>query len=208
MRIVAMGMVVSLWLGAQELAHNTPPRLSKKAEPQYSDEARRAGLEGNVVLRVGVGVDGRTRDIKVVRGIGMGLDEKAVEAVSDWQFHPATKNGEPMEVQAQIDVNFRLLQAKWHLGRAEFHLPDGASRPIVAMAKAPRVADDAAKAMTTVDFDIDENGAPTNFRRNPATDEEWASDVIEALREWTFTPASKEGHAAPVSCTMDFFRGN
>ena len=208
MRVSALVLLFAAALSAQELSHSTAPSIQMKPDPQYTEEARRAGVEGNVVLHVSVGKDGKPTDVKVIRGVGFGVDEKAVEAVSNWQFHPATKNGEPIEVQAQIEVNFRMLQAKWHLGQAEFHLPEGATRPTVATAKAPRVADGAAKASVTVSFDINENGQPANIQSDQATDKEWAGDVIEALPNWTFTPASKDGHPVSVTCTMQFFRGN
>ena len=55
-----------------------------------------------------VGADGVPRDIKVLRGIGKGLDEKAVEAVTKWKFEPATKDGKPVAVVINVEVNFRL----------------------------------------------------------------------------------------------------
>ena len=88
----------------------TPPSLLHKVEPQYTEEARRTGLEGTVVLNVVVTSEGNTRDMRVVRSLGMGLDEKAIEAVSKWKFSPGMKDGKPVDVQASIQVNFRLLK--------------------------------------------------------------------------------------------------
>jgi TonB family protein len=87
----------------------TPPRLSSKVEPKYSEEARRAGFEGSVVLSVVVDTDGKPRDLRIIRPLGLGLDQKALEAVSQWRFFPGTKDGQAVPVQAQIEVNFRLL---------------------------------------------------------------------------------------------------
>jgi TonB family protein len=83
-------------------------RPVKRPEPEYSDEARGALLQGTVVLRVVVGTDGLVHDAQVVRGIGLGLDENAIEAVNQWQFQPASKDGQPVKVVAAIEVNFRL----------------------------------------------------------------------------------------------------
>jgi protein TonB len=83
-------------------------RPVKRPEPEYSDEARGALLQGTVVLRVVVGTDGLVHDAQVVRGIGLGLDENAIEAVNQWQFQPGSKDGRSVKVVATIEVNFRL----------------------------------------------------------------------------------------------------
>ena len=86
----------------------TPPRLKHDSEPEYSEEARSAGLEGTCVLQVIVGTDGKPHDIKVARSLGMGLDEKAIEAVRTWRFEPARKDGKPVLVMITAQVNFLL----------------------------------------------------------------------------------------------------
>jgi TonB family protein len=80
-----------------------------KAEPQYSEEARVALLMGTVALSLEIGTDGKAHNIQVVRSLGMGLDEKAAEAVEQWTFKPGMKDGQPVPVIAQVEVNFRLL---------------------------------------------------------------------------------------------------
>lgn len=77
-------------------------------EPQYTDEARKSRMQGVVLLAVVVGPDGRTHNIHVGRSLGMGLDEKAIEAVRTWRFSPAEKDGQPVAVLVNIEVNFRL----------------------------------------------------------------------------------------------------
>ena len=78
-------------------------------EPKYSEEARQAGLEGAVLLRVEISPDGKATNMRVIRPLGLGLEEKAMEAVALWQFRPGRKDGQPVTVEAQIEVNFRLL---------------------------------------------------------------------------------------------------
>jgi len=80
-----------------------------RPDPEYSEEARKAKYSGTVLLQVVVDVDGKTRDVHVVRSLGLGLDEKAIEAVNKWKFRPGYKNGQPVAVRATIEVNFRLL---------------------------------------------------------------------------------------------------
>jgi protein TonB len=85
------------------------PVLISKVEPEYSEEARKAKYSGTVLLSVVVDEHGIPQDIKVVRPLGLGLDEKAVEAVQKWRFRPGIRNGKAVRVRATIEVSFRLL---------------------------------------------------------------------------------------------------
>src|SRR5206468_9141594 len=86
----------------------SPPRVLYNPDPEYTEEARKAKYQGVVVLWLIVGQDGRTKDIRISRSLGMGLDQKAVEAVKLWKFEPAKKDGAPVAVQMNVEVNFRL----------------------------------------------------------------------------------------------------
>jgi TonB family protein len=85
------------------------PKLVSKVEPQYTDEARAALLSGTVRLFVEIGTDGLAHNLQILQGLGLGLDEKAMEAINQWKFKSATKDGQPVPVMATIEVNFRLL---------------------------------------------------------------------------------------------------
>jgi TonB family protein len=80
-----------------------------KIEPEYSDEARRAKVQGTVVLALEVDAEGKPRNIRVQQGLGLGLDEKAIEAVRRWKFRAGYQNGKPVTTGALVEVNFRLL---------------------------------------------------------------------------------------------------
>ncbi len=84
------------------------PRELYAPEPEYSEEARKAKYQGTCVLYVIVGADGRPRDLRVARSLGLGLDEKAIEAVKTWKFDPAMKDGKPVAVAISVEVEFRL----------------------------------------------------------------------------------------------------
>jgi protein TonB len=86
----------------------TPPRAIYQPDPQYSKKARKAKLQGTCLLWLIVGADGKPRDIRVQRALGMGLDEEAIKAVKTWTFEPALKDGKPVPVQINVEVNFRL----------------------------------------------------------------------------------------------------
>ena len=84
------------------------PKPLYTPDPEYSEEARKAKYQGVVVLWLVIGADGRPREIKVARPLGMGLDQKAVEAVRTWRFEPARKDDKPVAVQMNVEVSFRL----------------------------------------------------------------------------------------------------
>lgn len=86
----------------------TQPRPIYDPDPDYSEAARKAKYQGSVVLWLVVGADGLPHHIRVQRSLGMGLDEKAVAAVSTWRFQPATLNGQPVAVEVNVQVSFRL----------------------------------------------------------------------------------------------------
>jgi periplasmic protein TonB len=85
------------------------PTVLFRVDPEYSEEARKAKYSGTVVLTIVVDTEGKARNIKVAKSLGMGLDEKAMEAVAKWKFKPGMKGGQAVNVTAQIEVNFRLL---------------------------------------------------------------------------------------------------
>lgn len=85
------------------------PRIITAPQPEYSESARSRGYEGICVLWLIVGADGKPHDIRIARSLGLGLDEKAIEAVQHWRFEPAKKDGKPVAVQINVEVNFHLL---------------------------------------------------------------------------------------------------
>jgi TonB family protein len=87
----------------------TAPVLLYKKEPEYSEEARKAKYQGTVLLYIEVDPSGKATNIRVQHSLGLGLDEKAIEAVRQWKFKPGYKDGKPVTVAATIEVNFRLL---------------------------------------------------------------------------------------------------
>jgi TonB family protein len=85
------------------------PRPIYKVEPQYTEDAKNAKIQGSVTLSLEINEQGQPQDIKVTRSLDPGLDQQAMDAVSQWQFAPATKDGAPVPFTAFVEVNFRLL---------------------------------------------------------------------------------------------------
>lgn len=86
----------------------TLPEVIQKVDPVYTKQALDAEVEGFVTLRLSVRADGLADDITVIRGVGLGLDEKAIECLGKWLFKPATRDGEPVPVRVTVEIKFRL----------------------------------------------------------------------------------------------------
>jgi protein TonB len=84
------------------------PQAVSTPDPEYTEEARMAKTQGKCILWLIVDDTGKPRNIKVVRGLGFGLDTKAIEAVQQWRFQPALKDGKPVNVQISVEVGFHL----------------------------------------------------------------------------------------------------
>jgi TonB family protein len=89
----------------------TAPVLLYKTQPDYTEEARKAKYQGTVLLYIEVDPSGKATNIRVQRSLGLGLDEKAIEAVKQWKFKPGYRDGNPVPVSATIEVNFRTLDS-------------------------------------------------------------------------------------------------
>lgn len=85
-----------------------PPRVLNSPEPEFSEEARQAKYQGTMVISLVVDESGNVRDLRIVSPLGLGLDEKAMNAVSSWKFRPGTKDGEPVPVEIAVEVSFHL----------------------------------------------------------------------------------------------------
>lgn len=86
----------------------TPPQIVREVKPDYTEDARRRGIEGDVVLEIVVRSDGSVGDVKVLQGLGGGLDRRAVDAVRQWKFSPAKRFGTPVDVLVEVAVEFKL----------------------------------------------------------------------------------------------------
>jgi len=206
----------------QQLRHGPVVPL-QKTDPEYTDEARVAELEGTVVLRGRIGEDGLAHDLSVAEPLGLGLDEKAVESVTQWTFPPAINRSSTEGVTTQIPVDFRLSskQSQWHLIRVQFDTPPGALRPAFVSAPYPIGATLGASAMeegrlivamgrlatAKLIFYVDEHGVPVNFQIASASDPVWGSEATAVAGQWRFTPGRKNGIPISVACTAELVWG-
>jgi TonB family protein len=194
------------------------PEAIEKPAPGYSEEARIAQLEGTVLLTGVVDVDGTTKDMEVTGSLGLGLDEKALEAIRSWRFKPGTENDRIVPTFVTIPVDFVLpaKQTRWHLIRAAFRPTEGVSQPAFLKAPYPggagvsRPAVEGAslvmaagrQATVTLSFDINEQGRPVNFHVEAASEDRWGAEAISIVSEWEFSPGRKNGEAASAPCML------
>jgi TonB family protein len=200
-----------------------PPQLLQKTEPEYSEEARLAGLEGAVLVTATITEQGVARDMRVTGSLGFGLDEKALAAIQQWRYTPGTRQGQPVPVVMTVPVDFRLpdKQSRWHLIRAEFTPPERASRPqfsktsypygvgisLNAFEEAIVIRAIGREATATVAFDVDEHGLPVNLQVLNASHPIWGPEAMAVVREWQFAPGMKYGAPVSVLCTVDLVWG-
>ena len=85
-----------------------PPTLLREVRPDYTEEARQRGLEGDVLMEIVVRRDGSVGDVRVLQGLGLGLDGRAVQAVRRWRFQPARLRGQPVDVLVEVAMEFKI----------------------------------------------------------------------------------------------------
>ncbi len=197
-----VGSLITL-LPAQT-AGDTGPSLIYREEPEYSAEATRARVQSTVTLGITVGEDGRAHDIHVTEGAGFGLDEKAIEAMDKWRFNPATKDGHPAAVPANIEMNFTILAKNDkvdHSGqraRLNFTLPPGAMRPELIVGQLPGNPVTPDIQSVSLHLQVDAQGVPKNVTALHSTDPVWEKQVMRVVQTWRFEAASVDGNGVAV----------
>lgn len=193
----------------------TPPRIVEYTTPPlYSDEARALHLEGIVTVQARVDARGNLSRLRVVRGLGSGLDQNALVALRQWRFRTGTVNGQPEETVAEIDIEFSLR----HEAINELIANDMATRvgPGVTPPRAIRTvaargpSNAAATAAGTVLLDVVllEDGTPRIVRILRSVNSELDDRAVQAFEQWRFSPAMKDGRPVKVRLHAEVrFRG-
>ena len=186
----------------------TAPSVLQKQDPQYSDEGRMAKLEGTSTVSLVVNENGQAQDVSVTRPVGLGLDAKAVQAISQWKFKPGLKDGMPVAVAATIEVNFHLdAHPVWRPTRANFMTPQGTTRPTLVEAPYPADFGSNLNDSVAVQFDVDDNGIPINLRAQSPSGPKLETEAIDIVSAWRFQPGMKEGKPVSVPAAFDFAHG-
>jgi len=171
------------------------PRVLSKIEPEYTDEARRAGVNATILCSATVNANGRAEDIRVTRGAGFGLDENAIRALETWRFEPAKKDGKPVPQPARLEMTFRL-SLSGHENQTvslAFNLPSDASRPVLMEGKVPDNPKNSSDAELEIAFAVDANGRTHDESVVRTSSTDWAHASISRISNWRFRPAALNG---------------
>lgn len=214
------GQAISLSAAPRPLPFVDP---IQETDPEYTEEARVAELEGSVILRGEIDEEGFARNLKVVQPLGLGLDENAIDAVRRWRFGPTVNPPPQGRPVAQIAVDFRVSahQSRWHLIQVQFDTLLGTVRPVFLNALypiggglGPEVMEEgrlviAMGRLATVKltFQVDEHGIPVDFQVPSTSDPVWGSEATAVVGQWRFTPGMKNGIAVPVPCAVELVWG-
>jgi TonB family protein len=209
--------------GASPMVDVLTPTPIKQVPPEYTEEARIAGLEGEVQVECTVDAEGKAQPVRVTKSLGLGLDENATEVLKKWTFEPHRPSDFDKTTVGVVTVEFRLpeKQSRWHLMPVDFQTPEGAARPHFTKAEYPlgagisRDAYEEGRIMAAVGrvvtaklaFDVDTDGIPKHFVVLAASDDMWGPQAVALVREWEFSPAMKNGVAVAVPCVVDLAWG-
>jgi TonB family protein len=207
--ITVLMLFAFLAASAQVRETATNPKLVHRVEPEYTDEARAAKLEGIVTVYLEVDEQGKPDRVALLQGIGLGLDEKAVEAVKQWRFEPAMSKGEARRTAAGVEVRFRLpnehgwriRQAAYQVARQDAQRREPIVKPVLAHYTRPAIAGCGGDGLVRVQMNIGKDGRPAEvhvFDRNSAM----ANAVETAAKDWTFEAA--RGSGEPRDATASF----
>jgi TonB family protein len=191
--------------GAIPSAAMTPPTILESKLALYTDDARTHGIEGTVTIEAAVGENGQITGARVLKGLGFGLDEVALASIREWVLSPATRNGLPVSVVAQMDVEFNLRSANavrlgpgWALGMVP---------PTIEHRVEPKYTDEARRmhlsgtivlqAVIRTDGTIDilrvVRGLPAGL----------TDSAIEAIKQWQFKPGQKDGQNTDIGLNVE-----
>jgi TonB family protein len=184
---------------------DVPPAVAEYTTPPlYSDEARRRGLEGVVVVRANIDANGRVRDARVVQGLGAGLDQNALLALRQWRFRPGSRNGAAVSMDVAIEIGFTLRNESINAQIANDMVSlvgPGVTPPQAVKVVNPRSPDDRVTGTVILEVVLLENGTPRIVRilRSLRTD---LDDIaVEAFAQWRFSAAQKDGR--PIKVRMN-----
>jgi TonB family protein len=185
------------------------PAVLSRTDPKYSEEARKAGVETMVLATLVVREDGTPTKIRIARGAGFGLDEKAVEAIEAWHFKPSMRGNLPVPMFATVEVNFRLLNAdhKNQIARLNFTLPPGASRPELTSGEIPANPSTPGDQFLRIRLQVSADGTPANFAVLESSDGNWEKAVLHKLQSWRFRPSMLGGTAVEAEGVFELTRG-
>jgi TonB family protein len=179
-----------------------PPTVLKSTLTIYTDDARAHGIEGTVTIEASMSEDGRITNMRVLNGLGFGLDEAALASVQEWEFSPATRDGIPISVVAEIDVPFSLASAN------AFRVGNGVTPPKVQSRVEPQYTAAArlARIMSgtvVMQVVIKKDGTVDVLRVVQGLGGGLTNSAVDAIKQWKFSPGQKDGQAVDVALNIE-----
>jgi TonB family protein len=188
--------VASAVLTTQVAGGLTPPRLvGVIVQPAYTAEAFEGFIEGAVNLEATIDAVGNVSHLRVVKGLGYGLDESALTEVAGWKFTPALRNGSPVQTNLNLEVKFEL-------AKAGIPLASGIDPPVIVSRVEPAVTEAArevrARGTVILEVLVHIDGSVEIVRAIQSLGYGLTESAAQALRQWTFEPAKKDGQRIPI----------
>ena len=180
------------------------PVQQKKVDPEYTDEARAAGLQGSVFLSIEVDSDGSVQNPRIIYPLGMGLDEKAIAAVNQSRYI-STRDVRGVLRRRVVEIPFRLKPAgPWVLAASVFNAQPGggvvaATKPELRQYAAPDPGLCSAQQSVEVNFQIGSNGVPADIRIAADAAGSLRDGLLKAVQSWRFRAATRNGSDSPGS---------
>jgi TonB family protein len=210
----------------------TAPELIYVVEPELTDEAKKAKFMGFVFVNLIVDARGMPQNVHVVRGVGMGLDEKAVETAKQYRFRPAMEDGKPVPVELNVEVNFKVMDSPGNDAASNPNGPSasessppmqsapqeyggvpvrkiggGVTTPELIYKVDPEFSAEARKAkfegIVLVNFIVDAKGKPQDVRVLRGVGLGLDEKALKAVRAYRFRPATEYGKPVPVGLNVE-----
>ena len=176
------------------------PTVLQSTVALYTNDARVDGVEGTVTIEAVVGEDGRIQSMRVLKGLGFGLDQSALASVQQWMFSPATQLGTPVSVVAQIDVPFSLNSAVFRVG-------NGVSAPSVQSKVEPQYTDAArlaaVRGKVVLQILVRKDGTVDVLRVVQGLGSGLTENAVDAMKQWKFSPAHAGAEAVGVALNVE-----
>lgn len=202
---------------AETSVNGLPIRVVKRTlqtQPNYTEEARLAGVEGTAVVYAEIAKDGSPENLRVLRSLGYGLDQEAIRAVQQWRFEPNLRNGQVIRVATYVPVRFRLdrqiygAQQPAPENNEIFQIAEGGvTVPRVLSRVAPSYTEEARTAKlegTVVLFaEITSTGAVENVAVLHKLGKGLDESAVRTIKQWKFAPALKDGRPVSVMITIE-----
>lgn len=185
----------------------TSPTALSRVEPAYSELARKLRVQGTVGLQLVISADGMPQNFRILRTVGYGLDEKAIEAVRQWRFDPSMKDGKAVAALAAIQVTFRMLAGTaWGAGPMVFAPAAGVTPPAVEDGAMPKPDAEASDESVVLEFTVGMSGSVSDIHAIHGS--ETAAELLTAsLAAWTFRPATTANGPVEAIGRVRFLKG-